>query len=1002
MRMLSPPTKLHDFFLKRDTFLDYLRKLLCSCLFLAVSVIVGAQDNKIKFETYSTKEGLAQSSVVSIFQDDESFMWFGTYAGLSRFDGYSFKPFQYNKLNEKSISDNHVRSICQDTAGILWVGTTYGLNRFFTHEEEFVRFMHDSTDTNSISHNTVYKVFKDRDGDIWAGTWGGGLELIEIIPGNYKSEKEVKFRFRHFLNFTDSGNMYRNHISDIAQGHDGSIYASAYGLYRINKNTGEVKAYLHDPSDINSLSGNYISAVCADKNGYIWAGTWEGGLNRIDPETDSVIRFFHNPSDPNSLSHDVIMSLFSDNAGTVWVGTWGGGLNRIVSRPDQDSRKGMIDGPDAYIFHRFVHDENDITSISGNSVYSIYEDNTGTMWAGTDWSGVNKFNPGRVDFEHIYYRAGTKNTLINNIVHTLYFDSKDYLWIGTQEGLNRYNPATDNWNLYRNDPANPNSISFDHVRTIVEDINRNIWVGTLKGLNRYIPEKEGFERYYINEDDPGSTNNLALHASSDGTLWIGNYSGGLFKLDTKTGLFKVYDHIEGNPSTISDNQVWSIAEDEEGFLWIGTGKGGICRFDPVEEKFSCFQSLPGDSTGLKSNTVWVLYFDHRGDLWVGTSSGANKVKYARDGRLYFQNCFAGTPLENIGITGIVEDADHNLWITSARGLSCYNLADSSLIHYGVEDGLQDEEFSINALVRDEKTNMIYAGGVNGFNRFNPREITGNSAPPAVKIVDLKLFNESVHVGDTINGRLILPKTISALRSINLSYKEYVITFEYAALHYKSPEGNKYAFRLEGFENNWNYVGSQRSATYTNLDPGDYTFRVIASNSDDKWNEEGVALKIHIAPPFWKTFWFKLLAILGLSGLLFLFYSLRVAQIKNQNIVLERTVAERTRELNAKNILLIRRTEELDETNEQLTTSNKKLSELNSMKNKFFSIIGHDLKNPINAIMGFSQLLQMKVDKISREKRDNFITNIKSASEKTFHLLEDLLEWARSQSGKYQI
>lgn len=966
-------------------------------LYLLFSSSLYAQSPKIKFESYSTKQGLIQSSVVTIYQDDEGFMWFGTYGGLNRFDGYNFKTFQNNRNNPKSISDNHIRTICQDTTGILWVGTTDGLNRFFTQTNEFIHFKHDTTDTNSIALNTVYKVFKDKDGDVWVGTWGEGLELLKRIEGDYADERDAKYKFIHYIYFKDSVNIYKNYISDIAEGQDGSIYASAFGLYRINKKTNDIKIYQNDPSNKNSLSSNYVSAVCVDNEGFVWLGTWEGGLNRLDPETDSIIRFYHDPDDKYSLSHDVIMSLYCDDLGIVWVGTWGGGLNRVVPPGVNIDPHSQLPAEERYRFIRYQHSENDLISISGNSIYSIYEDNTGTIWAGTDWSGVNKFNKNRADFGHIVHQEGVNNTLVNNIIHALYFDKKGQLWIGTQEGLNLYNPIEEKFTLFRNEPSNPNSISFDHIRTIVEDQDGNIWIGTLKGLNKYIPQKHKFNRYFVNKNEPGSTNNLSLHASDDGTIWIGNYSGGLFKLDPDEGRFVVYDHSENDPSSISDNQIWAIEEDKNGTLWLGTGKGGLCKFYPSTEKFICFKNDPNDSSSLSSNTVWVLYFDHADELWIGTSSGINKLHQLEDGSVYFEHCFKGTELENIGITGIIEDVDNQFWITSAIGLTCYNPSNNSLANYGVEDGLQDDEFTINALVRDEKTNKIYAGGVNGFNVFNPSEIKGNSIPPVVKIVDLKLFNKSVEVGEEINNRIILSKSVSALSSINLSYKEYIITFEYAALHFKSPEGNQYAFMLEGFEDKWNYIGNQRTATYTNLKPGNYTFRVKASNSDNVWNEEGTSLHIYIKPPYWGTWWFKVIISFALVSILFVFYTLRITRIKNRNLVLKQTVEERTKQLNTKNRLLTKRTEELDKTNEQLSASNEKLSELNRMKNKFFSIIGHDLKNPINTIMGFTELLQKRIDTISKDKRNEFIGYIHNASTQTFILLEDLLEWARSQS-----
>jgi len=451
------------------------------------------QEAGISFQKYSTREGLSQSSIVTIYQDDEGFMWFGTYGGLNRFDGYNFKVFQPSSDNPNTISDNHVRTICQDTSGILWVGTTNGLNRFFTHTNEFVHFKNIPGDTNSIAANAVYKVFKDRDGDIWVGTWGGGLDKMECIEDNYSDEKDAGYRFVHYSSGTHNFN--EKYISDITEGTDGSLYIASSFLYRLDKKTEKFTVYRNEPGKPDCISSRNISSVCTDKTGYIWAGAWEGGLNRLDPETGTITQFYHDPGNKKSLSHNIIMRLYCDSEGNIWVGTWGGGLNRITP-PSPVNNSKIKPAFNDYIFSRYQHNETDQYSLSGNSIYSIFEDLTGSIWIGTDWSGISKFDNSTSKFRHFYKKDDTPNSLINNVIHALFIDKQGKLWVGTQEGLNVYNKQKDIFKAFQQEPYNSSSLSFNQVRSIIEDREGNIWIGTMKGLNKYNPRTGLFKRYY--------------------------------------------------------------------------------------------------------------------------------------------------------------------------------------------------------------------------------------------------------------------------------------------------------------------------------------------------------------------------------------------------------------------------------------------------------------------------------------------------------------------------
>jgi ligand-binding sensor domain-containing protein len=463
------------------------------------------------------------------------------------------------------------------------------------------------------------------------------------------------------------------------------------------------------------------------------------------------------------------------------------------------------------------------TGLSDKAIRSIHEDQSGVLWIGTEEGGLNRLDGDRGTFTHYRHDPDNPSSLSDNFVWSIAEDPAGVLWIGTEAGgLNRLDPSsasqpgTGHFEHYRHDPADPSSAGSNSIRSVVVDESGDVWLGTRgNGLDRFDPETETFTHYLHDPNDPDSLSDNAvrvLYQDSGGNLWIGTIGGGLDRFDRETQTFVHYQHDPSEPSSLSENSVRAILEDRTGNLWIGTWGGGLNKLDRTDGTFTRY----GEKDGLANNVIWGILEDN-------------------------------VPPEGGG---------PSLWISTNQGLSRFNLETETFRNYDAADGLQSNSFYSAYSVGSN--GMLYFGGANGFNAFNPAELQDNPHPPPVVLVDFQLDNSPVPIG----GESVLHQSSIETDDLALSYEDRVITFKFAALNYSSPEKNRYRYMLDGFDDGWTEVGSdQRLATYTNLDPGEYVFRVIGSNNDGIWNEEGVAIRLTVTPPWWATWWFRGVALL---------------------------------------------------------------------------------------------------------------------------------------------
>ncbi|MGK7918878.1 MAG: two-component regulator propeller domain-containing protein, partial [Trichodesmium sp.] len=799
-----------------------------------------------KFKHITSKDGLPEDRVWNIVQDNDGFMWFAMNGGLIRYDGNGMKIFQHDPNNPRSLSSDRSRDLLIDRSGTLWITTwNAGLNKYVASTESFTHYYHDPDNPQSLSSDALRAIHEDSQGNLWIGTLGAGVNKLNRDTGKF-------IRYQH-----DSKNphsLINNDVFKIYEDREGVLWIATYGgLERFDYETERFTHYQHDPNDPHSLSDNVVRAIYEDSRGNLWVGT-QNGLNTLDRETQKFTRYQYNPDDINKFNNNTVftVSAVEDDAGFVWFATWGNGLYRF--------------DPQTKTFTHYEHNSGDPYSLSHDNTLPLYKDEIGKLWIPTE-RGVNILDILAKPF--IHYRAipGDDNSLKHNGTNAIYQDQSGIVWIGGSGGLTRFDRDSGKFTHYEYNPNNLNSLNNPTVKSICEDRKGNLWIGTIGGgLNKLNLKTNQFTHYIHDPSNPNSLSNNLIHdvecESQTGTIWIGTWGGGLNQFDPETEKFTHYTHDPENPKSLLNNQIRVLNEDRDGRLWIGT-LIGLDKFAPQTKTFKHYYHRGNDPNIIGYNlrtaaTIQDIYEDQQGQLWVGSSSGLGKYDDRQDKFIQYTADRHGLPRDSI--YGILEEDISNdkkgkgLWLShSSKGLTRFNPETGSVQNYDVTDGLQSNAFLYSTAQHKTKDGKLWFGGVNGITAFYPEQIQDNPNIPTVFIADFKLENKLVPIGKNS----VLKQSILKTKHLILSYKDRIFSFRFAALNYQSPEKNRYKYKLEGFDRDWNEVGSQDNfATYTNLDPGNYVFRAIASNNDGLWNEQGVSIEITITPPWWETLWLR--------------------------------------------------------------------------------------------------------------------------------------------------
>lgn len=929
----------------------------------------------LSFEHFTLKDGLSQSTVYCIMQDSRGFMWMGTRAGgLNKFDAYSFKTYKYDPDDSLSISGNQVLAICEDQRGDLWVGTRDdGLNRFDVKTEGFFHYFFDSADSTTISHKTINVIREDSDGNLWLGT-NGGLCRYNRSEDNfirYNQSKNLAAKDVRAIEFAENGMLWLG-------GKDGVF------LYDPAKEVTEA-VFTHDINNPNSISETHVQVLLKDRQGRLWAGTRNKGLNcLLDADKGIFRRYRHDPHNPQSISSDVVRTLHQDQQGNIWIGTKLA-LEQLL--PGQQN----VEQP-AFIHYRHIKGEEH--SILQNSVFSFCEDKSGNFWIGFYSEGISFLSSAQKKFEHFKNNFSDPSSLSSDMVSS-FAVSESGIWVGTKGGgLDLFDRKTGKFVHHRADENKPGSLISNSVKALLVDRDGDLWVGTYQGLQLFDKKTRRFRLVLEGVDV------YCLENGVDDEIWVGTRVN-LIKLNKNTGRTETYQHRNSDPNSLSSGLINTLLLDSRKNLWVGT-KNGLNWYDREKNHFVSYSHDKDDPSSLSNSYIISLSDDKNNALWIGTLDGLNKSTSVPG---EFQRYGEKDGLPGNIISNVIVDKSGFLWVASSGRLSKINVAGNLSTAnattlfvqrtYDESDGLQDIEFMGNSACLTDR-GEVFIGGVNGFNIFHPDSLSDNPLAPEVYITGFKIHNEPVIPGSPDSP---LSTEISLASDIELSYKQTYISFEFVALNYTMPQKNQFAFRLEGFDKHWNYIGNKREAVYTNLPPGTYTFKVKASNNDGVWNEEGKSIQITIHPPWWEKAWFRAIVILILVLIIIGIYYLRLSRLKKQKQVLEQKVKERTHELKKAEEELQVKNGEIVRQNNDLISKTKELELSNATKDKFFSIIAHDIKGPLSSLLGLLDILNKNYPDFPDEERQEIIKLLFNSAQNIYDLSENLLVWSRSQRGQ---
>lgn len=878
------------------------------------------------FRHHKVEDGLSENSVFCILQDNKGFMWFGTKDGLNRFDGQHFLTFNHKMNDKMSLGNNFIRSLFLDNTNKMWVGTEQGVFLYNQNLNQF-SFFDKTTINNEQITQAVNSICQDLSGNIWIAT--------------------------------------------------------SNGLFIYSDTTGLLKSYATSNQNMSGIVSSFINSVICDSRGVVWIGTLSGGLSRYNPAKDNFTSILLSESS-NSFSNS-ILKIIEDSQGNLILGTVSDGLV-FFDRKTRKSTKYLADlsseqiyyfrdvfeySPGIYLVgseHGLVYFDKTKNkyninkssskngSISDNAVYSIKRDKEGGIWIGTYFGGVNYISPKERVFE-LFTPSEHENSISGKAISQMCEDAYGNIWIATEDGgLNYYNSKTGLFKTFKHSQGK-NSLSFHNVHSLLPDGDL-LWIGTFAGGLNVLNTKTGTFRYYNSTANPKSlsdNNVFSIYKDLTGNIWIGTING-LNKYNPETDDFQRFSQLS------THTHVYDILQDHNGWIWIATYGRGVFCFNPQTSGWTHFQHSPTNNETVSHPKVISIHLDEKRRLWFGTEGGGF-CQYIYE-KKKFKTYNTENELPSNVVYMIISERDH-LWLSTNKGLVYFHPETNKMRIFTKADGLQGDQFNFKSALKT-RTGKLYFGGTNGFNAFYPEKISENKFVPPVVITSLHVFNNEQLINRNIRFE---SEDISNLKEVVLKHDQTNIGIEFVSLSYCVPEKNQYAFKLEGLDNNWNFIGNERKISYANLAPGKYTLHIKASNNDGVWNESGTQLSITVLPPIWKSTWaITFYILIMIVSVYYTYIRIKKKHVDEQKNHLEKVKSE-------------------------------KEIELYNAKIDFFTNIAHEIRTPLSLIKAPLDTIRKK---FSNNDLNEYLEVIHNNTDRLLSLVNQLLDFRKAEKNSYRI
>lgn len=901
-------------------------------IILIILQYVHTTTGQLRFNRIGTQHGLSQSTAFNIFQDSKGFLWFATSDGLNKYDGYSFTVYRHDFDDPNSISSSNISCITEDPDGNLWIGTINGgVNKLDVASGKFIRFKQAKYQSN-ISDRSISGIVATKDRKIWAATYGYGLLCFNL------EDNSIAWRL------TESRQLNANDITRFYKDKRGNLWLGGhYGVMTMLDT--QRKAHTFRLENELPPQKNQINCLFEDLNGDLLVGTRGNGLYKFDIRTKQFTRLLYNPYVTDK--ENIITSMVRDKEGTLWIGTDNGAI--------------LVKSSDFANISRVQANLDSDTGLSSFSIMSLCVDRDNNIWIGTWEGGVNVHYSRHSKFALYRHKSNSPQSLLSNRVTSISCETNDRIWIGSNSGLTLLDRANNQFTHYINDQESAKIQNNNDIVFLQHDRDGDMFVGVWGvGLRLLKKGSGGFENFTYLRGKYGMNMTAIALSRYPNKVWLGTQGSGVLLFDKQAKTFTPIPELNKVGRLLGVN-VNSLMEDFLGNLWVGSNNNGIFAYNPRTRRVTHYQQTDAEGS-LRGSAVFRIFQDSRKRIWVGTNGGGLNLFYPNTRT--FKNLTVKDGLPNNAVKGIMEDGHQNLWLATNEGLAVFDTKKWKFKNFAESDGLQGKEFLINAYAKNQKGDMFF-GGTGGLNVFNPDSLKGSNEVPHIYLTGVKLFNKPVSIGEDSP----LEQDISVTEEIVFKSSQNVFAIDYVALDFQQLKNNQYAYIMEGFDKDWNYVGKQRTASYTNLNPGTYTFKVKATNNDGVWNEKPAEIQVVVLPPWYRTWWaFFLYAMMLVAGLVFLRRMIEMRERFKSDLRLKEKEKEQIRELD-------------------------------KLKTNFFTNISHEFRTPLTLIISPLERFFAENPDLPEKQKSQFKLIHRNAKQ-LLKLINQLLDLSKLEAGKF--